>query len=176
MTLDKGRWTKLELELWRINIALDTWEVSVNDVRSLSGVLCWASKVIEYGMIYVRELYGVVSDLGMSSCSTAMGRVTFFEDANLIRRIRLDIGWWMDLCKDYRTMEGAVHERRISHVGVPRLLLSAYTLEIYSDMSGKALGGYWHGTSLWCYSPNPTWVTLDKNLRNEKGCIVRYAY
>jgi hypothetical protein len=50
-------------------------------------------KVIEYGMIYVRELYGVVSDLRMPSCSTAMGRVTFFENAELIRRIRLDIRW-----------------------------------------------------------------------------------
>ena len=26
---------------------------------------------------------------------------------------------------------------------LPRLLLSAYTLDIYSDMSGKALGGYY---------------------------------
>ena len=77
MTLDKEHWAKLEHEMRRIDMALDTWEVSVNGVRSLSGVLCWASKVIEYGMIYVRELYGVVSDLGMSSCSTAMGRVTF---------------------------------------------------------------------------------------------------
>ena len=61
-------------------------------MRSLSGLLCWASKVIEYEMIYVRELYAVVSDFGMSSCSTAMGRVTFLEEDNLIRRIRLDIG------------------------------------------------------------------------------------
>ena len=29
VTVDKGRWTKLEHELWRTNIALDTWEVSV---------------------------------------------------------------------------------------------------------------------------------------------------
>ena len=56
----------MEHEMHRIDMALDTLEVSVNDVRSLSGVLCWVSKVIEYGMIYVRELHGVVSDLGMS--------------------------------------------------------------------------------------------------------------
>ena len=68
-------------------------------------------------------------------------------------------------------MNGAVHGRRISHVGVPRLSVSAYTLEIFSDMSGKALGGYWHGTSLWCYAPIPPWVTLDKNLRHEKDFI-----
>ena len=100
-----------------------------------------------------------------------MGRATFFEDSESIRRIRLDIGWWWSLCRDYRTMEGAVHGRRISHVGVPRLPVAAYTLEIFSDMSGKALGGYWFGTSLWCYAPIPPWVTLDKNLRHEKDFI-----
>ena len=47
VTLDKERWAKLEHEMRRIDMALDTWEVSINDVRSLSGVLCWASKVIE---------------------------------------------------------------------------------------------------------------------------------
>ena len=39
VTLDKDRWAKLEREMWQINIALDSWEVSVNDVRSLSGTL-----------------------------------------------------------------------------------------------------------------------------------------
>ncbi|MCG3771364.1 MAG: hypothetical protein JW384_02550 [Nitrosomonadaceae bacterium] len=51
VALDSGRWAKLEQEMWRIYIALDPWDVSVDDIRSLSGVLCWASKVIEYGMI-----------------------------------------------------------------------------------------------------------------------------
>ena len=63
--------------MWRIYIALDSWDVSVDDLRSLSGVLCWASKVIEYGMIYVRELYSVVAELGLSSCPKSIGRSTF---------------------------------------------------------------------------------------------------
>ena len=132
--------------MWRIYIALDSWDVSVDDIRSLSGVLCWASKVIEYGMIYVRELYSVVAELGLSSCPKSIGRSTFIEDANQIRRIRLDIGWWLDLCRNYRSLGGAVHGRRISHVGLPRLVQSAYTLENFSDMSGKSSqwlsGGY----------------------------------
>ena len=77
VALDSGRWAKLEQEMWRIYIALDSWDVSVDDIRSLSGVLCWASKVIEYGMIYVRELYSVVAELGLSSCPKSIGRSTF---------------------------------------------------------------------------------------------------
>jgi hypothetical protein len=44
VTLDKERRTESEHETRQIVMALDTWEVSVNVVRSLSGVLCWASK------------------------------------------------------------------------------------------------------------------------------------
>jgi len=67
VTLDSGRWAKLEAEMLRINDSLDRWEISVADIRSLSGVLCWAAKVIQFGMVYVRELYAVVADLGTSS-------------------------------------------------------------------------------------------------------------
>ena len=56
VTLDRGRWANLEAEMHRINGALDRWEVSVADIRSLSGVLCCAAKVVQYGMVYVREL------------------------------------------------------------------------------------------------------------------------
>ena len=171
VTLDPGRWHNLEQEMLRIDAALDSWEVSVNDVRSLSGVLCWAFKVIKFGMVYIRELYAVVSNLGMTSCSKAIGRVTFFTDADLIRRIRLDIGWWLNLCEDYRTLEGAVMGRRISLVGSAVSTAEAPTLEIYSDMSGVALGGYWKGTSMWCYAPIPEYVTLNRRLRGEKDLI-----
>jgi len=120
----------------------------VDDIRSLAGVLCWASKVIKFGMVYIRELYSVVADLGMSSCLKAIGRSTFFTDADYIRRIRLDVGWWLSLCEDYRTLGGAVMGRRISLVGLPLSTATAPTLEMYSDMSGVALGGYWTGTYL----------------------------
>ena len=143
----------------------------MNDVRSLSGVLCWASKVIKFGMVYIRELYAVVADLGMASCSKAIGRITFFTDADLIRRIRLDIGWWLSLCEDYRTLDGAVMGRRISLVELAVSTATAPTLEIYSDMSGVALGGYWKGTSMWCYAPIPEYVTLNRMLRVEKDFI-----
>jgi len=157
--------------MWPIYIALDSWDVSVEDIRSLSGVLCWASKVIEYGMIYVRELYSVVAELGMSSCPKSIGRSTFFEDANWIRRIRLDIGWWLDLRKDYRTLDGAVHGRRISHVGLPRLVQPACTLEIFRICQEKLSEGYWVGTPFWCYAPILTHITLNRSLRHEKDYI-----
>ena len=122
-------------------------------------------------MIYVRELYSVVAELGLSSCPKSIGRSTFIEDANQIRRIRLDIGWGLDLCRNYRSLGGAVHGRRISHVGLPRLVQSAYTLEIFRICLEKALGGYWVGTSLWCYEPIPAHITLNRNLRHEKDFI-----
>ena len=122
-------------------------------------------------MVYTHELYAVVADLGMSSCSKAIGRITFFTDADLIRRIRLDVGWWLSLCEDYRTLDGAVMGRRISLVGLAVSTATAPTLEIYSDMSGVALGGYWKGTSMWCYAPIPEYVTLNRMLRAEKDFI-----
>ena len=73
----------------------------------------------------------------MASCSKAVGRTTLFSDADLIRRIRLDIAWWLDLCEDYRTVDGALLGRRISQVGLPLTTVTDPTLEIYSDMSGR---------------------------------------
>ena len=171
VTLSKARWEKLEREMNRINDALDSWTVTVDDIRSLSGVLCWAAKVIPYGMIYIRELYSVVSDLGLSSCSKAQGRATFFTDEKLIERIRLDLGWWLDLCRDYRTTTGAVFGRQISLVGLAVSTVEDPTLDIFSDMSGDGLGGYWRGTTLWCHSTIPTYVTLDRLRRHEKDYI-----
>ncbi len=159
----------------RIDLALDEGEVSVNDVRSLSGVLCWAAKVIPYGMVYVRELYAVVADLGLSSCTKAMARTVFFVDAELIGRIRLDIGWWLNLCQDYRLVSGALLGRRISQVGVQAATPTDLTLEICADMSGDGLGGYWRGTSMWCHSSIPSTITLDKNQRFGKR-LVSSAY
>ena len=122
--------------MFRINDTLDRWEVSVADIRSLSGVLCWATKVVQYGMVYMRELYAVVSDLGMSSASRYACRNTFFIDEELIRRIRIDIEWWLDLCYDYRTKAGALLGRLISLVGLPVATAVNPSVEIFSDMSG----------------------------------------
>ena len=171
VTLDSGRWAKLEAEMLRINHLLDYGEVSVADIRSLSGVLCWAAKVIRFGMVYVRELYAVVADLGMSSASRQACRSTFFTDWRLIRRIRIDLTWWLDLCRDYRTKTGALAGVRISQVGRQIATAVNPSLEIYSDMSGDGLGGYWFGTSLWAYAPIPHYITLDRMRRSEKDFI-----
>ncbi len=45
------------------------------------------------------------------------------------------------------------------------------SLEIFSDMSGDGLGGYWKGTGLWAYAPVPSHITLDRKLRAEKDFI-----
>ena len=171
VTLDRERWVKLEAEMHRINGALDLGEVSVADVRSLSGVLCWAAKVVQYGMVYVRELFAVVADLGMSSASQQACRNTFFTDAGYIQRIRIDIGWWLDLCRDYRFKAGALFGRRISQVCLSIETAVNPSLEIFSDMSGDGLGGYWRGTRMWCYAPIPAHITLDKELRHVKDFI-----
>ena len=155
----------------RINSALGRWEVSVADIRSFSGVLCWAAKVIQYGMVYVRELYAVVADLGMSSASQHACRNTFFTDVGLIHRIRIDIGWWLELCRDYRAKAGALFGRRISQVGLPIGTAVNPSLEIFSDTSGDGLGGYWKGTGMWCDAPIASYITLDKKLRHEKNFI-----
>ena len=95
----------------------------------------------------------------------------FFTDVWLIRRIRIDIGWWLELCRDYRAKAGALFGRRISQVGLPIVTAVNPSLEIFSDMSGDGLGGYWKGTGMWCYAPIPSYITLDKKLRHEKDFI-----
>jgi len=171
VTLDSGRWAKLEAEMLRINDYLDHWEISVADIRSLSGVLCWAAKVIHFGMVYVRELYAVVAELGMSSASRQACRSRFFTEEHFIRRIRIDLFWWLDLCRDFRTKPGAVPGVRISQVGIPIATAVNPSLEIFSDMSGDGLGGYWRGTGMWAYAPIPSYITLDRMLRTEKDFI-----
>ena len=127
--------------------------------------------MIHFGMVYVRELYAVVADLGMSSASRQACRSTFFTDERLIGRIRIDLFWWLDLCRDFRTKAGAVPGRRISQVGLPMVTAVNPSLEIFSDMSGDGLGGYWRGTGMWAYAPIPSYITLDRKLRAEKDFI-----
>ena len=93
------------------------------------------------------------------------------QDEKLIERIRLDLSWWLDLCRDYRTTTGAVFGRQISLVGLALSTVEDPTLDIFSDMSGNGLGGYWRGTTLWCHSTIPTYVTLDRLRRKEKDYI-----
>ena len=57
VTLARSRWTELETELMRIDQDINWGSVTAAEIQSLAGLLCWASKVIPYGMIYIRELY-----------------------------------------------------------------------------------------------------------------------
>ena len=56
-------------------------------------------------------------------------------------------------------------------MGLPIVTAVNPSLEIFSDMSGDGLGGYWKGTGMWCYAPIPSYFTLDKKLRHEKDFI-----
>ena len=56
-------------------------------------------------------------------------------------------------------------------MGLPLATAVNPSLEIYSDMSGDGLGGYWKGTGLWAYAPIPSYITLDRKLRGEKDFI-----
>ena len=93
MTLAKGRWAELETELMRIDRDINDGNVSAAEIQSLAGLLCWASKVIPYGMIYTRELYSVVADLGMSSATRAQAKETPVVEATYIAHIQLDTSW-----------------------------------------------------------------------------------
>ena len=162
VTLSRGRWADLEAELTRIELNLDMGGISAGEIRSLAGLLCWASKIVNHGMIYTRELYSVVADLGMSSATKAQAKHTLITSQAMMSRIRLDTSWWHDLCTDYRTLEGGSYGRRISRIGMPPDYSEPLTLELYSDMSGGGLGGYWSGTSHWCWAPMANDLTLDK--------------
>ncbi len=70
----------------------------------------------------------------------------FFFGEHLIRRIRIDIRWWLDLCRDCRAKTGALYGVRISQVGRSVVTKANPSLENFSDVSGDGLGGYWKGT------------------------------
>ena len=91
VTLAKSRWTELETELMWIDRDIAGGGISAAEIQSLAGLLCWASKVIPYGMIYTRELYSVVTDLGMSSATRAQAKSTYIVEAAQIARARQDI-------------------------------------------------------------------------------------
>ena len=55
--------------------------------------------------------------------------------------------------------------------GLPIATTVNPSLEIFRDMSGDGLGGYWNGTGMWCYAPIPTHITFDKKLRHVKDFI-----
>ena len=56
-------------------------------------------------------------------------------------------------------------------MGLPLATAVNPSLEIFSDMSGDGLGGYWKGTGMWAYAPIPSYITLDRKLRGEKDFI-----
>ena len=73
----------------RIDRDINEGNVTAAEIQSLAGLLCWASKVIPYGMIYARELYSVVVDLGMSSATRAQAKKTHVIEAAHIARVQL---------------------------------------------------------------------------------------
>ena len=114
-------------------------------------------------MIYTRELYSVVADLGMSSATRAQAKKTHVVEAAHIARVLLDTSWWRELCHAYHTEKDGVIGRRISQVGMATNNQEPLTLEIYSDMSGGGLGAHWKGTALWGYAPMADELTLDRH-------------
>ena len=163
VTLDPERWVNLHLTLLDIASRLDSGAVNAHEVRSVAGVLCWSSKVIQYGMLYTRELYGVLSALGMTSAPGAVARRAWIVDVHLIWRIRQDIAWWLELYELYKTEKWARVGRRISQIGPswPPKSLPPSSWVMYSDMSGTGFGGYVFETGLWTYAPVPDHITLS---------------
>ena len=163
VTLAKSRWEQLEAELTRIDRDLGRGDISAAEIQSLAGLLCWASKVIPFGMIYIRELYSVVADMGMSSAPRALAKNAYIVEAAHVERARQDTSWWLDLCRDYRTVANGVIGRRISQVGVESDSTEPLTCELFSDMSGGGLGAHWKGSTLWGYAPMADDLTLDRH-------------
>ena len=52
VTLDPERWVALYASLFDIDGRLDLGAVNAHEVRSLAGLLCWASKVILFAMLH----------------------------------------------------------------------------------------------------------------------------
>ena len=93
VTLDPERWVNLHLRLLDISSRLDSGNVNAHEIRSLAGVLCWGSKVIRHGMLYTRELYGVLNVLGMTSAPGSVARRVMINDPRLIILVHQDIYW-----------------------------------------------------------------------------------
>ena len=162
VTLDPDRWVALHATLTDMEGRLDLGAVNAHEVRSLAGLLCWASKVILFGMLHTRGLYGVLSDLGMISARSFMARRLFILDVDLIQRIRYDILWWVELYQLFKTEKWTRVGRRISTIGVVSMPVESRSpLVLYSDMSGDGLGGYWYGTGFWAFAPIPEHITLS---------------
>ena len=162
VTLDLERWSALHTTLIDMDGRLDLGAVNAHEVRSLAGLLCWASKVILFGMLHTRGLYGVLSDLGVISARGYVARRLFISDVGLIHRIRYDILWWLELYQLFLTEKWTRVGRRISNIGVVLTpVQSRSSLVLYSDMSGDGLGGYWYGTGLWAFAPIPDHITLS---------------
>ena len=95
VSLDPVRWATVELQLRTLMDLLTAGRANADSLRSVTGVLVWAAKVIPGGKVFTRGLYQVIRLVKATSLSAALARKIIIRDHFLIRTALDDLGWWL---------------------------------------------------------------------------------
>ena len=165
VTLDPGRWSRVESQLRILIDMLLSYSANAQDVRCVTGVLVWAAKVIPSGTVFTRGLHQVLRLYGATSLPASQARRVLVLDESRIQTAVVDLSWWLELSVRYRLGTGGPIGVAISGIANPKVWAEAECgLVFYCDASGKGLGGFWKDYpvgKLWVFANLPQGLTLS---------------
>ena len=106
VTLDPGRWSRVESQLRILIDMLLSYSANAQDVRCVTGVLVWAAKVIPSGTVFTRGLHQVLRLYGATSLPASQARRVLIRDEARIQTAAVDLSWWLELSVRYRLGTG----------------------------------------------------------------------
>ena len=103
VSLDPVCWATVEKQLRTLMNLLVSGRANADSLRSVTGILVWAAKVIPGGKVSVtRGLYQVIRLVKATSLSAALARKIIIQDRALMQTALDDLSWWLSLCVAFR--------------------------------------------------------------------------
>ena len=165
VSLDPVRWASVEEDLRVLIDLLRGRAASAHDLRCVTGLLVWATKVIPAGRIFTRSLHQVIRLYKATSMPAAQARRVPIHDAARIEAALVDLTWWHNLCSAFRNGGTQPLGIPISGVVNPKVwVVSECSLVFFCDASGKGIGGFMEGIPFgrfWVFAPLPPGLTLS---------------
>ena len=165
VSLDRNRWTTVESDLRVLIDLLLTGNATAHDVRCVTGLLVWATKVIPSGRVFTRGLHQVLRLCKATSLPASQARRIRVVEFSHIDLALVDLYWWLDLCIAFRVGNSGPIGISITGVVNPKVwVIEECTLIFHCDASGKGIGGFLSGipvSHMWVFCPLPSGITLS---------------
>ena len=165
VSLDAARWATVESDLRVLIDLLRSNLATAHDIRCVTGLLVWASKVIPTGRIFTRGLHQVLRLCKATSLPAAQARRIRVSDPLQLDLALVDLYWWLDLCVAFRFGNSGPIGISITGVVTPKVWAVAdCSLVFHCDASGKGIAGFMAGSPAglhWVFTPLPRGITLS---------------